>query len=91
MGWTGGNGGFGDQIALEKERLMSDTDVKPVTLDDLAARMDLLGNQMNWLCENLASLFGFVNQMSQNGGGIRGMMKALKQQEAVVMTEAPSE
>lgn len=70
---------------------MSDIDVKSVTLDDVVARLDALGVQMNWLCENLASLFGFVNQMSQNGGGMRGLMKALKQQEAPKVTEAPSE
>jgi hypothetical protein len=34
---------------------------------------------MNWLCENMQGLFQFVNQMSANGGGIRGMMHALKQ------------
>lgn len=69
---------------------MSDTDVAPstsVTLDDVAARLDSLGEQMNWLCENLASLFAFVNQMQSNGGGIRGMMKALKQQEPVILAE----
>jgi len=50
-----------------------------VTLEDLARRMDILGKQMNWLCENLTSLFTFVNQMSTNGGGIRGLMSMLKQ------------
>ena len=48
------------------------------TLDDLARRMDVLGNQMNWLCENLTSLFTFVNQMGKSGGGIRGLMTMLK-------------
>lgn len=71
---------------------MSDTDVDSVTLDDIARRLDLLGQQMNWLCENLASLFGFVNQMAANGGGIRGMMKALKQQEGQpIVAEASGE
>jgi hypothetical protein len=54
-----------------------------ITLESLSvqvnARLDMLGEQMNWLCENLASLFGFVNQIGNNGGGIRGMMKAMKQ------------
>lgn len=49
------------------------------SLAELGRKMDTLGQQMNWLCENLSSLFGFVNQMSQNGGGIRGMMHALRQ------------
>jgi hypothetical protein len=68
---------------------MSDTTVvesdqtvtPPVTLEDLAQRLDNLGEQMNWLCENLASLFTFVNAMSSNGGGMRGLMKTLKQQQ----------
>lgn len=69
---------------------MSDTDVvspstpaSEVTLSDLAERMDVLGQQMNWVCENLQSLFNFVNEMGQNGGGIRGLMKMLKQQQAI--------
>lgn len=49
-----------------------------VTLESLATRLDMLGEQMNWLCDNLAGLFGFVNNMQQNGGGIRGAMKMLK-------------
>ena len=56
-----------------------DPPVNVVTIEDLAARIDVLGQQMNWMCENLQSLFGFVNQMSNNGGGIRGLMHALKQ------------
>jgi hypothetical protein len=50
-----------------------------VTVESLGVKMDMLGEQMNWLCENLAALFGFVNQMGQNGGGIRGMLKAMKE------------
>jgi hypothetical protein len=50
-----------------------------VTLELLAAKVDMLGEQMNWLCENLAGVFGLVNQMGANGGGIRGMMKAMKE------------
>lgn len=68
----------------------STSDAAEVTLADLAKRMDALGEQMNWLCENLVSLFSFVNQMSQNGGGIRGMMKALKQQEAPDLNTNPA-
>lgn len=55
------------------------TSSSEVTLEDLASRLDVLGQQMNWLCENLTSLFAFVNQMGQNGGGIRGLMHLLKQ------------
>jgi hypothetical protein len=54
-----------------------------VTLESLAARMDMLGEQLNWLCENLAGVFGLVNQMGANGGGIRGMMKAMKEIDTV--------
>lgn len=50
-----------------------------ITIESLAARIDSLGKQMDWLCENMQGLFLFVNQVSQNGGGIRGMMAALKQ------------
>ena len=49
-----------------------------VTLESLAQRMDMFGEQMNWLCENMAGLFQFVTQMGQSGGGIRGLMSALK-------------
>jgi len=55
------------------------TDTPAVTLEDLAARIDVIGQQMDWLCENLQSLFLFVNQMGASGGGIRGLMHALKQ------------
>lgn len=57
----------------------TDIGPKPVTVDDLAAKLDILGQQMNWLCENLTSLFAFVQHMSSNGGGIRGLMHMLKQ------------
>lgn len=50
-----------------------------VTLESLAQRLDIIGNQLNWMTENLQSLFAFVNQMGQNGGGIRGLMHLLKQ------------
>jgi len=38
-----------------------------------------IGNQLNWLCENLAGVFGMVTAVSQNGGGFRGMMKMMKE------------
>lgn len=57
-----------------------ETEVAPeITNEALAAKLDSLGLQMNWLCENLQSLFQFVNQMSGSGGGIRSVMHALKQ------------
>ena len=52
-----------------------------VTNEELGRRLDIIGQQLNWLCENLTSLFGFVNAMSNNGGGVRGLMKALKEQQ----------
>jgi len=63
---------------MNKEALV-DVSPEEVTLAELARRLDILGNQMNWLCENLTSLFAFVNQMGQQGGGIRGLMHMLKQ------------
>jgi hypothetical protein len=50
-----------------------------ITVEDIAVKLDMLGEQMNWLCENLAALFGFVNQVGSSGGGIRGLMKAMKE------------
>jgi hypothetical protein len=50
-----------------------------VTLESLAMKVDMLGEQLNWLCENLAGVFGMVTTMTANGGGLRGMMKAMKE------------
>lgn len=56
-------------------------------IEGLSLRIDMLGQQMNWLCENMQSLFSFVTQMGQNGGGIRGLVKALKDQQGPQLTE----
>lgn len=61
-----------DTIDAQEER-------QEITIDELAQRLDALGQQMNWLCENMANLFGFVNQMGKNGGGIRGLMRTIKE------------
>lgn len=53
-------------------------DTPAVTLESLQGRMDMFGEQMNWLCENMQQLFAFVNQMGQQGGGIRGLISAMK-------------
>lgn len=64
--------------------------ITEVTLESLSARLDAyeadsrrrddqLGMQMNWLCENLQSLFLFTQRAAQNGGGIRGMIQTLRQ------------
>ena len=58
---------------------MDETVTTEITLEDLAHRMDMFGEQMNWLCKNLAQLFQFVNAMGASGGGIRGIMKAMKE------------
>lgn len=50
-----------------------------VTLEELGRRLDIIGQQTDWMVENLQSLFVFVQQMNNNGGGIRGMLAALKQ------------
>lgn len=62
---------------------MSQTETPPVesgevTVETLAQKLDALGAQMDWLCTNLQSLFVFVQQVGQNGGGLRGMMHLLK-------------
>jgi hypothetical protein len=44
---------------------------------------------MDWLCENLQSLFAFVQQMSASGGGIRGLMHAMKQGAPEVNNNIP--
>lgn len=50
-----------------------------ITLQDVITRLDSIGKQMDWLCENLAELFQFVSQIGGNGGGIRGLMSLMKQ------------
>lgn len=47
---------------------------RPLTLEE---KVDIIGQQLNWLCENLSQLFGLVNTLSTSGGGIRGLMKAM--------------
>ena len=49
-----------------------------VTVKELGEKIDALGAQMDWLCENLASLFTFASQMSNSGGGLRGLLSVLK-------------
>ena len=58
-----------------------------ITLDSIATRLDSLGAQMDWVCENLTSLFAFVSQVGANGGGIRGLMSLLKQQPPSITTK----
>ena len=53
-------------------------ETKEITLADLSHRIDMMGEQLNWLCDNLQSLFQFVNAVGQQGGGIRGLMSAMK-------------
>jgi hypothetical protein len=70
-----------ERISMEETTTIppQETELKePITLEILASKVDMLGEQLNWLCENLAGVFGLVQQMGANGGGIRGMMKAMK-------------
>lgn len=60
------------------DTVVTEVATEEITLEQLAQRLDALGQQMNWLCENMAAMFGFVNQMGKNGGGIRGLMRSLK-------------
>lgn len=75
---------------------MADTSIIPsqepeireeITLESLSTRLDMLGEQMNWLCENLAGVFSLVTTMGANGGGIRGAMKAMKEMGAIDVQE----
>lgn len=54
------------------------SEVTQVTNEQIAEKLDALGAQMNWLCENMQSLFQFASVMGNNGGGIRGLMKSMK-------------
>lgn len=56
----------------------TETKSPPVTNEEIAHRLDMMGEQMNWLCENLQSLFSFVNTVGNSGGGLRGLMQAMK-------------
>lgn len=51
-------------------------EVKELTLEE---KIDIIGKQLDWLCENLAQVFGVVQSLSTNGGGIRGLMKMMKE------------
>lgn len=62
----------------------TETQSGEITLESLAARLDAIGAQLEWLCNNLAGLFSFASNLSANGGGIRGMMKAMKESPPVV-------
>lgn len=63
----------------------TETQSGEITLESLAARLDAIGGQLEWLCNNLASLFSFVGTVSNSGGGIRGMMKAMREAPPVVV------
>ena len=65
-------------IQTDEETESPPEEVVVVTLESLAYRIDSLGKQMDWLCENLQSLFSFINHLNSNGGGMRGMLKAMK-------------
>ena len=69
-----------------------ETEIKEeVTLESLSHRLDMLGEQMNWLCENLAGVFALVGQMGANGGGLMGMMKAMKGGQPIDVTTIEGE
>lgn len=67
-----------DNMAIEAvPRLLAKTDRE--LLEAIYLQQEQLGLQINWLCENLAQVFGVVQAMGQNGGGIRGLMKMMKE------------
>lgn len=55
--------------------------VEPEVKEELTVdeKLDRIGAQLNWLCENLSSLFAFATQLGNNGGGIMGLLKGMKQ------------
>ena len=58
---------------------VEETETKsPVTLESLQESVNQIGGQLNWLCDNLAGLFSMVNQMGASGGGIMGMLSAMR-------------
>lgn len=70
---------------------MDETEVvQEVTLESIAERLDMFGEQMNWLCDNLQSLFQFVNAVGASGGGIRGLMSAMKNGPGLTTISADS-
>ena len=62
-----------------------------VTLEDIAQRLDIIGQQLNWMTENLQSLFAFVSQIGSNGGGLRGLMHLMKQGPPEITVQNPVE
>ena|SRR5215469_5968768 len=71
-----------DVIEAHSEVVTEETSA-PLTdrelLEAIKSQQEQLGMQLNWLCENLAGVFGLVQTMSQNGGGVRGLMKMMKE------------
>lgn len=74
-------------MADTQDEPMLPTNTEEITLNSLADRLDILGNQMNWLCENLQSVFVFVQQMGQSGGGWRGMLQSFRNGQQEVVNE----
>lgn len=47
-------------------------------LKEIKQCLDTLGAQNDWLCENFAEFFKFLQTVGSSGGGIRGVMSMLK-------------
>lgn len=62
---------------------------KEVSLEEIGRRLDIIGQQTDWMVENLQSLFLFVQTVSSNGGGIRGMLAAMKQGPPEIVNKPP--
>jgi len=75
------------------ESLQTDDKLEELSkrIDTLSEKIDLIGQQNDWLCENLQSLFLFVQQVGSNGGGIRGLLSAMKQGPSLTTNESPIE
>lgn len=65
------------ESTIEPDPLLNLTD--RALLIAVYRQQEQIGTQLNWLTENLAGVFNMVNTVSQNGGGVRGMMKMMKE------------
>lgn len=75
-------------MSMDEQTALEETRLEGITNEALAERLDQLGMQMNWLCENLQSVFQCVQQIGQNGGGLRGMLNTLRQSPPQMKDEA---
>lgn len=62
--------------SIEPEPTVSFTDRQ--LLEAIYNQQQQIGGVLNWLVENLNGVFAMVTAVSENGGGVRGIMKMMK-------------